>query len=153
MPQRRSESPAVVPAARERATRSTGDGSEQTPDLREQPSSSRSPLRSTRRIVRRIHVRIRELWRTGIVRRATRARRAINRRNARRAIATLVLAGLAVAVVLELEPADELAGYGFAFLSGFLGLAVLADMRNGEIDLDVIAATSTFGALALFQLL
>lgn len=158
MPARRAETPAVVPAARDRAARAPEDGTEQRPpDPRIKSSTGGSlpnPLRSARQIARKVAQRGRALWRTGIVRRATRTRRWVNRKNARIAIATVVCAGLGTAVVLELERAAEIAGYAFAILAALLGLGVVRDvLKVGELDLDLAAAVAAFGSLALFQLL
>lgn len=96
---------------------------------------------------------LRGLWRTGIIRRITRTRRAFNRQNVRAAVAAIVCVGLGAAVVLELDPADQIAGFSFAILSALLGLGVVRDvLKAGELDLDLAAAVAAFGGLALFQL-
>lgn len=167
MARRRSAEPEVRPPAR-----AAGDASPPTagPDDASPGSQRRNPprdpgkpeagwnpvaslLQAVRRVARRSTNRLRSLWRTFVVRRLTRAGRAFNRANVRRALAAIAAVGLAVAVVLELDPADQIAGYSFAILSALLGLGVVRDvLKAGELDLDLATAVAAFGGLALYQL-
>jgi hypothetical protein len=56
-------------------------------------------------------------------------------------------------IVAGVDTADVIAGYCFAILASLLALAVVRDvLKAGDLDLDAVAATAAFGALALYQL-
>lgn len=118
------------------------------------PTEGWHPFRSLRRRLDRAATALRRVRTQRVVRTWTHVKRRLNKRNARIAITALALAGLAACVVAAVPTAAALGGYAFAFLAGLFVLAVVRDVLvAGTFDLDMVAATAAFGALALYQLL